>query len=546
MSSPDISSYVDLTLYDSDPSTLVNRMVLNAQQLLPDWKPAEALTEMAVAESLALVIAELVYAANRLPSATVQTLLQLFGITRGAGTAATATVTVNIAGTSGATIPAGTLLEVQYGSQAYVFSTTAALTIPSGSSAGTATVACATATAAVNGIPAGTSLTVLSPQLAAVNTVVFAAAPAGGADPETVSAWLNRGISRLQGITTALVTADQFKAAALNVTVAADGNLIYDADFARVLSGTGSWKLGGGGTYGTANGDWQVPAAGLWEYLGTGAAAGYQHAESQIINVTPGVTYTLAVTIDATNVTAGQPVCAVYDPTVATEYVGVSAPAGRPATAMTVPWTCPAGVTQVRVVIDTNNVTVTAGQPVKWSAVSLLAVGGTITAATRATVIDNWDPTLSGGAGGGAEGSVTVAVMGPGGVFLTDAQKTALQSALAASAVAGLAIHVVDPTVDPVNVTCTVWQQPGYSAAQVRANVLANLTAATTTGGAGISTDTWEWGATLRLFDLVTAIRTAPGVAYVPSVATPTADMSLGGTAPLAALGTVTITVEGP
>lgn len=394
MSSPDVSAYVDLALYDADPSTLVQRMILNAQQLLPGWTAEAGLPEIAIAESLALVVAELVFAVNRLPGATTQTLLQLFGITRGVGTAATATATFDIAGTAGATIPAATVLQVIAGSQSYLFTVDADLVIASGSSSGTASVTCSTNTAAVNGIAAGTGLTVLSQQLPLVNSVTFATAPAGGTDPETASAWLNRGATHLQGISSALAFPAQFTSAALDDT--ADG---------------------------------------------------------------------------------------VY----------------------------------------------------------------------RATTTSNWNPTLSGGAGGDAEGCVTVSVMGQSGSMLTSTQKTNLQALLAANAVAGLAVYVEDPTVTAVNVTVTVWQSPGYTVSQVQANIAAQLVAPrapTTVGnppGANLSTDLWDFAdTTVRLNDLITVITQTPGVDYVVSLAAPAADVTLPGVAPLAKLGTLITTVEGP
>lgn len=392
MNNPDVSSYVDLTLYDADPTVLVNRMMLNTQQVLPGWKPQAGLPEVTVAQGLALIISELVFAVNRLPGATVQTLLQLFGITRSTGTAATATVTFTATGSTAASIPAGTELQLQLGSQAYVFTTNTATAIAAGVTSATAQVTCATNTAAVNGAAAGTPLTVLA-TLPFVNGATIATSPAGGIDPETSAAWLSRGTQTLQSISSALTLPAQFVNAALADT--ADG---------------------------------------------------------------------------------------VY----------------------------------------------------------------------RAHATNNWDPTLAGGAGGYAQGAITVSVMGRGGALLTNTQKSKVQALLAARALAGLAVHVADPTVTTVNVQATVWQSPGWTPSQVQANIAAQLAAPRTSasgGGPGgsLSTDLWDFTqGTVRLNDLITVITETPGVAYVVNVTTPTADIPLPGIAPLAALGTVSITIEGP
>lgn len=391
--SPDISQYVDLTLYDADPTTLVDRMILNSQLLLPGWNAEPGLPEVTIAEGLALVIAELVFAVNRLPAAVVQALLQLFGITRGAGSPATATVTFQTVAPAATTIPNGTSLQLQIGSSTYIFQTTAAIPVAAGATSVTGTVQCATNTAAVNGTATGTPLTVLG-FVSPVTSAALATSPTGGVDPETASAWLNRGSQTLQTISSALTLPAQFTAAALN-------------------------------------------------------------------DIADGV--------------------------------------------------------------------------------------------FRAYTKSNWDPTLSGGAGGASQGVVTVAAMGQAGVLLTSAQKTSLQSKLAAQALSGLAVYVTDPTVTTIPVTCTVWQEPGYTVAQVQANVAAQLAAAQTSGGAGLSTDLWPFtqpngaiNSTVRLNDLIAVITDTPGVAFVVSMGAPTADVPLGGVAALAALGTVTVNVEGP
>ena len=110
MSSPDVSKYVDLTVFDDNPVTVLNSILTSARGLLPNWMPEVGQIEVALAESFATRSSELAGGINRLPSATAEVLLQLFGLTRSSGTKATATLTITFADsdTVARSLPAGT------------------------------------------------------------------------------------------------------------------------------------------------------------------------------------------------------------------------------------------------------------------------------------------------------------------------------------------------------------------------------------------------------------------------------------------------------
>ena len=97
MSSPDVSRYVDLSIYDADPVKSLNNILAAARGLLPGWSPEAGQIEVILAEAFANQTSTLINAINRLPSATTEVLLQLFGLTRSGGTKATATVDVIVA-----------------------------------------------------------------------------------------------------------------------------------------------------------------------------------------------------------------------------------------------------------------------------------------------------------------------------------------------------------------------------------------------------------------------------------------------------------------
>jgi uncharacterized phage protein gp47/JayE len=151
----------------------------------------------------------------------------------------------------------------------------------------------------------------------------------------------------------------------------------------------------------------------------------------------------------------------------------------------------------------------------------------------RATTIDNWN------VGAAANGHVTVAVLGEGGLTLSAGRKTEIEADLEAKSLANLDVHVIDPTITAVDVTVTVKRLPGYADGTVDANINAAL-------GAYLSPDSWGWSGTVRRFELVAIIDAAEGVDYVDTLTAPAADVPLSGVAPLADLGTVIVTVLAP
>lgn len=143
----------------------------------------------------------------------------------------------------------------------------------------------------------------------------------------------------------------------------------------------------------------------------------------------------------------------------------------------------------------------------------------------RATTLDNYDPNV-GPTPGSNPGHVTVAVFGDEAA-VSGATKEALRVRFEAAAQANLAVHVVDPTVTSVEVDVTVTALPGYTTAQVQANVRAALEAF-------LSPSAWGWGGTVYLNELIALVDRVKGVDRVVNVTTPAADLALAGVAPLA------------
>lgn len=135
-------------------------------------------------------------------------------------------------------------------------------------------------------------------------------------------------------------------------------------------------------------------------------------------------------------------------------------------------------------------------------------------------------------------GHVTVAVLGQNGAVLTPAQKAAVQSALAAQAVAMLQIHVIDATVQAIAVTVDVHPVTGWTNADVKASVTATLSSY-------LSAARWSYGASVYRNELISIIDQAPGVERVIDITTPSGDVALTGIGAVASLGALTVKADG-
>ena len=152
----------------------------------------------------------------------------------------------------------------------------------------------------------------------------------------------------------------------------------------------------------------------------------------------------------------------------------------------------------------------------------------------RAFTVDNYDPATAGV--GDDPGHVSVAVLGPDGAALAVAVRDELAAAMDAQAVANLAVHVINPTVTPVNVTADLHLLPGWAAADVTAIADAVVRD-------HLSPLQWSWSGVVRRNELIALLAGVPGVDYVAALTAPAADVNLPGAAPLASAGAVVIGV---
>lgn len=215
MPSPDLRSYIDLTLFDADIQDLYNNAIANLAVSLPEWIPREGNVETVLLEGFALQVSEALFAINRLPNSLMQILLQMFGVYRDFGTPPIANLEFTVVDDVGYTIPAGTqaMLVIADGITPVTFTTDTDLTIPAGSTTGTVSATADQFTADANGV-ANQQLSPVN-SLLSVNSVLLVSITTPGRDQEDDTDWLNRGNQRLVQLSQALVLANQFQAAAL-------------------------------------------------------------------------------------------------------------------------------------------------------------------------------------------------------------------------------------------------------------------------------------------------------------------------------------------
>jgi hypothetical protein len=154
----------------------------------------------------------------------------------------------------------------------------------------------------------------------------------------------------------------------------------------------------------------------------------------------------------------------------------------------------------------------------------------------RATAIDSYNPT-SGHAPGGDAGHVTVAVYGFGTAMST-ADKADLLAGLQYLSSAQLNVHLIDATVEVLDVSATVYASATDDPAVITSNVQNAL-------AQYLSVDTWNWSQTVHVNNLISVISNAPGVRHVSTINAPTGDVTYTAQGVLVALGTLNLTVVG-
>jgi hypothetical protein len=149
------------------------------------------------------------------------------------------------------------------------------------------------------------------------------------------------------------------------VSIFSNGTNITQRNILTDSDGTGATWTGDASLVFSSTGG-LAGSGGKWVYTGTGSASTFRFKKSSTINVIPGQTYTLSGYIDATHVTTGGSVWEVTDIAVANVYAAITVTNGTSGRA-SVTFTVPQNVTQVVVIMDTDNCTVASGTSLVFS-----------------------------------------------------------------------------------------------------------------------------------------------------------------------------------
>lgn len=212
----DFAQYRDLTLRDVDAIDIIAAARLRAQIDFPDLDLVPGSYEDAFLQVQALMETERIAAVNRLPTALMLGVaIDLFRIEPDIGASATVAATLTVSTSSGATIPAGQLVELDLGDGSPLrFGLLSDAVVPPGDTSVAGVFGALSFTAKANGIAAGATLRLVTaaPELSTVTTTGVVS---GGRNPETVSHFLARAVGVFGNLSSTLTRASNFTNAAL-------------------------------------------------------------------------------------------------------------------------------------------------------------------------------------------------------------------------------------------------------------------------------------------------------------------------------------------
>jgi uncharacterized phage protein gp47/JayE len=232
MTNPDYTPFIDLALYDKVAEDIYDAALVTLQSRMPDWKPTETNTEVMLLEALAIEVSETIFTLNRLPVNMVRVLLSLYGVGRDPGEPASTTITFTMLDTDGYVIPAGTEVVIALANDELVsFFTNTDLSVVG--LTGTVSATSNEYSSSPNGIPSNTAVEVVSAVIG-LDSAKTASIVAGGRDLETLDAWTQRGVQRLQRLSEVLVLPRHFTQAALENANVVRANTVDNYDITDV------------------------------------------------------------------------------------------------------------------------------------------------------------------------------------------------------------------------------------------------------------------------------------------------------------------------
>ena len=233
--SADFSRYIDLTIYDSEPTALYRASVDSARLVLPEFVLRQGTVEDALFQAFSYTSAIIANSVNRLPSRLMEGLVSMAGYERSTGSKSTATLTVTLYGYDGITIPVGTQFRYRYilsgtsSYEDYVFeaiedtaiASTTSPTIPTG----TVYVKC-TFAGQIPALVAGDILLPLSIDTD-INSVTVSSF-VNGVSPMGDGEYLDAASTYLESLTQTFSTAKQLQSAILTSFINVQRCKVYD------------------------------------------------------------------------------------------------------------------------------------------------------------------------------------------------------------------------------------------------------------------------------------------------------------------------------
>lgn len=216
--SPDLPGFqtVDVTQLDvTDPADLVDLALARAATLVPGWVPREGNVEVVLLEEFAVLVALLAQRLEVIVPAVTMQILAMSGLTRDAGTVARIAVDIDVSDTLGHIVPAGTQVVIgdPNADEPITGTLLTDVSVPSGSSVGSGTVV-ADEVGIVQGLTTTTQIMLID-AVAYVDTITASSVITAGTDPETDTAYLNRGSAWLASMTQMLGRPEQIAQRAL-------------------------------------------------------------------------------------------------------------------------------------------------------------------------------------------------------------------------------------------------------------------------------------------------------------------------------------------
>lgn len=207
---------LDQLEYGGEPD-LVNAAQRHVQAVMPEWEPRAGNTEVVLLEAFALMLGPEILALQMVPSAVVEQLVGLYGVTRSEGSPVTAQVRFTVTDSAPTqVVPEGTALRLQLSETGEVvdLETVEDLTIlTSESRTGVVRVEATELGETGNGTPAGTEVEVLS-LLTFVESAVLEVELTGGRGTEGDATFLARAGATLARQASTLVLPEHFTYAA--------------------------------------------------------------------------------------------------------------------------------------------------------------------------------------------------------------------------------------------------------------------------------------------------------------------------------------------